>query len=405
MPAKKPASFFPTAVRVTSVQSPSLQSKPAAVEQAEVEQAIHVLTPQVVSFQDLPIVRIRPNPFQARTDFGTEESAEDIEELAQSIREHGFVSVLFVRPDSEEGYFQLAYGERRWRAAKLIGLDAIPCRIALYSDEQMEDIGLIENIQRKALNPVDEALALQRKLSRMNPKTGKPFSIRSLASHLGVKKHRIEEPLRLCDIPPDCVHLVRKRPDTVRSAFEIAKLPTVELRQPLIDKVIVHEVNTKEVIYLVNQLLDERQQVSVTPSPQEASSALPENVSSEQRKEDHPQGTLALNQDETSVQDDPHRGSQEQTEQTGKGPNLPACDETPTKSSREDPIAPALSLEQRLWEKKVKEDVKVVLTTIGRWSAWVEEGTIQTNRLREHVQQWKTALQDLEHRLQQETEQ
>ena len=384
--AKKPASFFPaTTAKVTGVRPPSSTAR--ADEQAEIEQAVHVLTPQVVSFQDLPIERIRPNPFQARTDFDTEESAGDIAELAQSIREHGFVSVLFVRPDSEEGYFQLAYGERRWRAAKLAGLEAIPCRIASYSDEQMEDIGLIENIQRKALNPVDEALALQRKLSRTNPKTGKPFSIRTLADHLGVKKHRIEEPLRLCDIPPDCVNLVRKRPDTMRTAFEIAKLPTVELRQPLINRVIVHEINTKEVIYLVNQFLDEQQQVSRAPSPQETSSALPENTSSEEKKEDHPQGNL--NQDEIGAPDGPPRGSvaQEQTEQAGKRPSLPVCDEppveerlipplgdgqvsvgrgnSPTQSSGEEPIPPALSLEQRLLEKRVREDAKVVRPPLG----------------------------------------
>src|SRR5437660_8320565 len=113
--AKKNTSFFPTAAKnapgakTTKAQSkaqpkqeeePTSAAPPSPVkrDQAEIEQVIeqHVLTPQMVSFQEIPLDRIRPNPFQARADSDTEESEEDIEELAQSIREHGFVSVLLV---------------------------------------------------------------------------------------------------------------------------------------------------------------------------------------------------------------------------------------------------------------------------------------------------------------------
>jgi ParB/RepB/Spo0J family partition protein len=424
MPAKKPTSFFPAAARPTTVKPSSTQPKPGASEQAEIEQAIHVLTPQTVSFQDIPLDRIRPNPFQARTDFGTEESEEEIEELAQSIREHTFVSVLFVRSDpTDDGYFQLAYGERRWRAARLAGLGAIPCRIATYSDEQMEDIGLIENMQRKALNPIDEALALQRKLNRINPKTGKLFSIRSLADHLGVKKHRIEEPLRLCDIPPDCADMVRKRPDTVRVAFEIAKLPTSELRKPLIDRVVAHEVNTKDVMYLVDQLIDEQQR----------GRAQAEVIQTKGENGSKSQGGLLLPSLSQGVVD---TSKDKAAESEVKGAVLPATDQqqassypvertpipiptseqrSPSTASAEPPIVASVpvvpsvvsvpahstpSLDQRLQEKKVNEDSKAILATIKRWSVWAEQGTYDKGLLRDHVERWITELQNVNKLLQ-----
>src|SRR5437763_14258791 len=115
----------------------------------------------------MPLDRISAKPFQARKDLTTAESDEYIRELAEAIREHGFISVLFVRPDPAlDGYFQLAYGERRWRAAHLVSsLPALPCRIAAYTDEQLEGTGPLVNKQRKAPNPGGEATPPQRKMS------------------------------------------------------------------------------------------------------------------------------------------------------------------------------------------------------------------------------------------------
>lgn len=429
--AKKPTTFFPPATKVVSSKAPSPKAVPVERDDAEIEQAMHVLTPQTLSFQDIPTDRLRPNPFQARSDFDTEESRQEIEELAQSIREHGFVSVLFVRPDREDGYFQLAYGERRWRAAKLLGLDALPCRISTYTDEQMEDIGLIENIQRKALNPVDEALALQRKLERINPKTGKPFSIRSLADHLGVKKHRIEEPLRLCTIPADCTMMVRKRPDTVRVAFEIAKLPTVEAREPLISKVLEREVNTKEVMYLVEQLLSEQQRSTIQQTPSDTTELI---SSGERSTHDLPGSLMAappLPQDTIVVTPLAHtyqktvetpKGKMEEKAERSTDEAIPqqqvisATVLTDKQASLSVGVAPAsspfvehreqttthstASLEQRLQEKRIIEDSKRVLLTLRRWSVWVEDGTYEKSLLVDHVRQWMVELEHLNECLQ-----
>lgn len=305
----------------------------------------------------------------------------------------------------------------------------------------MEDMGLIENMQRKALNPVDEALALQRKMSRIDPKTGKPYSIRGLADRLGVKKHRIEEPLRLCEIPQDVQMMVRKRPDTVRSAYEIAKLPSPALRRQVIDMVLEREVNTREVMYLVNQLLVQEQQRQQSngqetfhsstqqmtaratdsgerqgphlPAPLEGGAAL---SSGELLTRAH----LPLDEEAQGTESSPHPDTPTQ-QATAVEMAMPASTSSVPLSGYPDtsaantaartpvpslpqgspaPLRPAVSFEQQLLEKKVREDAKAVLSTIKRWSRWAEEGTYERALLYRHVVHWQAELHCLQQRLQ-----
>src|SRR4051794_25351171 len=113
-------------------------------------------TAQKPILRDLPLDRIQPNPFQARQSF------DGLDELVQSIRAHGFVSRLRVRPHPEmPDHFQLVFGERRLRAARAAGMQSIPCEIAEHSDAQLIEIGLAENIQRQDLDPLEEAYAFR----------------------------------------------------------------------------------------------------------------------------------------------------------------------------------------------------------------------------------------------------
>ncbi len=128
------------------------------------------LAPRLVVSQDLPLARIRPNPYQARREFA------DLDDLAEAIRQQGFISRLRVRPDpTEEGYYQLVYGERRLRAAERAELTAIPCDVAPHTDRELIEIGLVENIQRQDLNPLEEARAFQTFIRELD------YSIRTLA--------------------------------------------------------------------------------------------------------------------------------------------------------------------------------------------------------------------------------
>lgn len=106
---------------------------------------------------DIPIVKITTNPFQPRREF----DAEKLAELAESIKRHGVVQPVLLRKISNDNY-QLVAGERRLRASQAAGLTTIPAVIKAYSDDEMMEIALIENIQREDLNPVEEAVAYKR---------------------------------------------------------------------------------------------------------------------------------------------------------------------------------------------------------------------------------------------------
>jgi ParB family transcriptional regulator, chromosome partitioning protein len=194
------------------------------------------LAPQQVMSQDLPIDRIRPNPYQARQTFA------DLDELAEAIRQQGFISRLRVRPDpNAEGFYQLVYGERRLRAAELAGLSALPCDIAPHTDRELIEVGLMENIQRQDLNPLEEARAFQTLMHELD------YSIRSLAERLGKHRSYIEGRLALLRAPADVQELVVQQPDTLDAARQIASVADPAERQALIAGVATGELTSKAV--------------------------------------------------------------------------------------------------------------------------------------------------------------
>jgi len=191
---------------------------------------------------DLPTDRIRPNPFQARKTFT------DLDQLAQAITAQGFTTRLRVRPDpTATGFFQLVFGERRWRAAQLVGLAAIPCDIAEHSDDDLVEIGLAENIQRQDLDPLEEARALQAFIDQRG------YSIRRLAERIGKDRGYIENRLALLRLPSDVQQLVEQRPDSIDAARRIGTLPTPEERAPLIAQVASGEVSAQTVRSIVRE--------------------------------------------------------------------------------------------------------------------------------------------------------
>jgi len=198
--------------------------------------AVLTQTIRRITSQEIPIQRIEPNPFQARHVFT------DIGELAAAILQQGFTSRLRVRPHPQKtGYYQLVYGERRLRAAQEAGLATLPCDVVEQNDEEMIEIGLAENIQRKDLNPLEEAEAFKTLIERRG------YTIRSLAERIGKHKDYVDSRLGLLRAPPDVQAVVKQRPDSVRAAREIAKVPTPEARKPLLEGVVRGELTTTDV--------------------------------------------------------------------------------------------------------------------------------------------------------------
>ena len=129
----------------TEVQTPEIDAPPAPVDNSGVRL--------------LALATIQPNPQQPRTQF--DEQA--LQELAASIRTHGIIQPLIVTGNPQQpGYYWLVAGERRWRAAHLAELPAVPALVREASRQELMELALIENVQRADLNPLEEALAMQR---------------------------------------------------------------------------------------------------------------------------------------------------------------------------------------------------------------------------------------------------
>jgi ParB family chromosome partitioning protein len=138
-----------------------------------------------------PIDMIAPNPEQPRRHFADEELAE----LAESIRAHGVIQPLIVRPnpDSRPGW-QIVAGERRWRAAQQAGLHDLPIVIKDYTDQQVVEVAIIENIQRADLNPIEEATGYQQLIQRFG------HTQETLARSLGRSRSHIANAVRLLSL-------------------------------------------------------------------------------------------------------------------------------------------------------------------------------------------------------------
>lgn len=191
---------------------------------------ISLLSPEgqtkATSSRLVPIDRIEPNPDQPRQTW--DEAA--LDDLAASIREHGVLQPILVRP-REGGGYQLVAGERRWRAAKRAGLQTVPAMIEEIDDDTALEIAIIENLQREDLSPLDEALMFE----RMTADHG--YSVRKLAQKLGKDKGYIENRLRLADAPPEVQQLVSLRKDTLSHAYELLKVEDPRKRRRLAEQV------------------------------------------------------------------------------------------------------------------------------------------------------------------------
>jgi ParB family chromosome partitioning protein len=173
------------------------------------------------TIKELSVDKVVPNPEQPRMTF----HEETLQELAASIREHGVLQPILVRPAGDD--FQIIAGERRWRASKLAGKETIPAIVERFDDATALEIALIENLQREDLSPLDEAIIYK----KMTDELG--YSIRNLAGKLGKDKGYVENRLRLATAPDDVREMVAARYDTLSAAYELMKIEDKRRRKAL----------------------------------------------------------------------------------------------------------------------------------------------------------------------------
>ncbi len=204
--------------------------------------------------REIPIEKVVPNPSQPRMTW----HEDTLQELAASIREHGVLQPILVRPAGDR--YEIIAGERRWRASKLAGKETIPSIVERFDDATALEIALIENLQREDLSPLDEAFIYQKMTAELG------YSIRGLAAKLGKDKGYIENRLRLASAPDDVREMVAQRYDTLTAAYELMKIEDKRRRRPLAKRVLRGELTLLKLRERVERVLHPEQRPPKTES-------------------------------------------------------------------------------------------------------------------------------------------
>ncbi|MGZ8562256.1 MAG: ParB/RepB/Spo0J family partition protein [Candidatus Limnocylindria bacterium] len=179
--------------------------------------------------REVPVSKILPNPAQPRLSY----EEDSLTELADSIREHGVLQPILVRPVGSQ--YELIAGERRWRASRMAQRESIPAIVVEFDDETALEVSIIENLQREDVSPLEEA-SMFRKMTDLG------YSVRQLAQKIGKDKGYVENRMRLADAPPEIRDLVSVRKDTISHAYELMKIPDERTRRRLAKKVAAGEL-------------------------------------------------------------------------------------------------------------------------------------------------------------------
>ena len=153
------------------------------------------------SVREISVTLIKPNPNQPRRTFDQEE----LESLAETIKEHGIVQPIVVRPSPNQlGEYEIIAGERRWRAAQIVGLTEVPTVEKDYDDLETLKIAIIENLQRQNLNAIEEALAFSQLMDRFG------YNQQAIATSIAKSRVYVTNTLRLLALPKEVQEMVKE---------------------------------------------------------------------------------------------------------------------------------------------------------------------------------------------------
>lgn len=192
----------------------------------------------------VPVTSISPNPHQPRTQIDEAK----LQELADSIHEHGLIQPLIVH-DSGDGTYTLIAGERRWRAAQKAGLTELPVVVKEASPQAMLELAIIENVQRADLNPLEEALAYRQLMDEFG------LTQEEVSKRVGKARSTIGNTVRLLDLPLEIQQAVNEGKLTEGHARPLLALPTPEMQNEVMGIVIKLELNVRQTEELVRKRL------------------------------------------------------------------------------------------------------------------------------------------------------
>ena len=207
--------------------------------------------------QTLRISEIEPNKSQPRTDF----DEEAIATLADSIRQHGLLQPLLVRP-LDNGSYQIVAGERRWRACRMLGLEEIPVIIKELSDKETKQVALIENLQRENLNPIEEALGYQDLMENYN------MTQESVAKIVGKSRSAVANSLRALKLPKEVQNMLREGDITIGHAKALAGIDDKKMCIELARKCKDDMLTVRSLEKLCNKLSQGKAEITKQSSPE-----------------------------------------------------------------------------------------------------------------------------------------
>lgn len=193
----------------------------------------------------LKISAVEPRHDQPRKTF----DREGLEALAESVQKYGVLQPIIVRPNQMlDDTYEIIAGERRWRAAKLAGLDEIPAVILEGDDLKIAQVSIIENIQREDLNAVEEALAYQALMDRFG------LTQDQVSKQVGKSRSAIANLLRLLDLPEDVLEMLKNDEISAGHARALLGLESEEMMSALAQKIVEKDLSVREVENTVKKL-------------------------------------------------------------------------------------------------------------------------------------------------------
>lgn len=192
----------------------------------------------------LPVREIEPDPDQPRKNF----DEESLSALAQSITENGLLQPIAVRPKKAGPGYTIIAGERRWRAARIAGLDEVPVIVKNVTDEQAAALALIENLQREDLDPIEVAEGCRRLIDQYG------LTQEQAALRLGKSRSAITNTLRLLGLPDDVRQAVRRGELSTGHAKALLGLPSAEMMSAAAKQVVEKNLNVRQTEALCRKL-------------------------------------------------------------------------------------------------------------------------------------------------------
>lgn len=192
--------------------------------------------------REILIEDIKPNPDQPRTYFDDV----SIQELGESIKEHGIIQPIIVKPTA--GFYTLVAGERRLRAAKMVGLKTVPSIVRDYNAIYLAELAILENLQREDLNAVEEALAFQKMVYKYG------FTHEELGKKIGKSRVYVTNALGLLHLPEVVISGLVDRVITAGHARALSKIKKQDIVLSLYNKVIEEELNVRELEAIIREM-------------------------------------------------------------------------------------------------------------------------------------------------------